>query len=204
MGVFWWIRSHSGHRHLCHLIDNDCSVDGKRQLSKVKCMLFLFRSKFKSSLVLYFSILTNYEDGDLSKNLSKLSYAIKHYSNCSLTGSIHLYKTFTHLSPEMTWNSFTLEQRTAGYCISELVCQFYHLFFLENHPVPDLKVWLAPPFTDLSLPQGKQEVAEMCFLLECETASLAKAQAGTAPGLKATGRSGVSLILYIILHITAS
>lgn len=34
--------------------------------------------------------------------------------------------------------------------------------------------WLTHSLSQLSLPHGKQEVAEMCFLLECETASLAK------------------------------
>lgn len=42
---------------------------------------------------------------------------------------------------------------------------------------------------DFSLPQGKQEVPETRFLLECESASLAKAHAGKVLAQKVTGWS---------------
>lgn len=48
--------------------------------------------------------------------------------------------------------------------------------------------------SNLSLPPGKQEVAEMCFLLECETASLAAAPAVAGLDRKAPGRNKVSLL----------
>ena len=51
----------------------------------------------------------------------------------------------------------------------------------------------------ISLPPGKQEAAEMCILLECETASLGKAHAGTALALKVTGRSRVP---FLYIHFT--
>lgn len=73
-----------------------------------------------------------------------------------------------------------------------------YIFFLEINTLDfshENKCLIHSP-SDLPLPLGKQEEAEMCFLLEYETASLAKAQAGIALGLKATGSSRVSL-LYI-------
>lgn len=81
-----------------------------------------------------------------------------------------------------------------------------YIFFLEISTLDfshENKCLIHSP-SDLPFPLGKQEEAEMCFLLEYETASLAKAQAGIALGLKATGRSRVSLLyIHCTLQLSA-
>lgn len=56
----------------------------------------------------------------------------------------------------------------------------YMVLFSFSLNVAQSSVGFGHSLSDLSLPQWKQEVAEMCFLLECDPASLAKAKTGTA------------------------
>lgn len=115
----------------------------------------------------------------------------------------------------LKWGKFGIEeylcyqkQKTCGsiinFVINTIVCMLLYIFFFLEINTLDFshenKCLIHSP-SDLPLPLGKQEEAEMCFLLEYETASLAKAQAGIALGLKATGRSRVSLLyIHCTLH----
>lgn len=62
---------------------------------------------------------------------------------------------------------FTIKQVVRPFILE--VCSV----LLENDPDSSLECdWFNHILSDLSVPQGKQEVAEMCFLLKCEAASL--------------------------------